>query len=174
MAEALVIPTIPSTNARIKVEAVGNIFFDISNTNFTIGGAITCGDATGLTSSAIGTNAATISWTAVPNALSYAVDYKLNSTTVWTSFATAQTATTANLTGLTQGSLYDWRVKATCATGTGNFVASQFNTTSPVICNAPTGLAASAITTSGATVSWAVVSGAVSYAVDYKLNSATV
>jgi Metallo-peptidase family M12B Reprolysin-like/Secretion system C-terminal sorting domain/Bacterial pre-peptidase C-terminal domain/Fibronectin type III domain len=172
--EALVIPTIPTTTARIKVEAVGNIFFDISNANFTIGGAIACGDATGLASSAIGNNAATISWNAVANAVSYAVDYKLNSSTVWTSFATAQIGTTANLTGLTQTSLYDWRVQATCAAGTGNFVAAQFTTTAPFVCNAPTGLAASTITTSGATVSWSAVSGAASYAVDYKLNSATV
>jgi hypothetical protein len=171
--EALVIPTTPSTTARIKVEAVGNIFFDISNTNFTIGGAVACGNATGLTSSAIGNNSATVSWTAVANAVSYAVEYKLNSSTVWTSFATAQTATTANLTGLTQGSLYDWRVQATCTAGTGSFVAAQFTTTTPASCNAPSGLASSAIASSGATVSWAAVSGAASYDVDYKLTSAT-
>jgi hypothetical protein len=172
--EALVIPTTPSTTARIKVEAVGNIFFDINNTNFTIGGAIACGDATGLASSAIGSNTATVSWAAVANAVSYAVEYKLNSTTAWTSFATAQTATTADLTGLTQGSLYDWRVQATCSAGTGSFVAAQFTTTLPFVCNAPTGLASSAITSSSATVSWAAVSGAANYAVDYKLNSSTV
>ena len=171
--EALVIPTSQTTTARIKVEAVGNIFFDISNTNFTIGAAVACGDATGLTSSAIGNNTATISWAAVANAVSYAVDYKLNSSTVWTSFATAQTATTANLTGLTQGSLYNWRVQATCTAGTGNFVAAQFTTTAPASCNAPAGLASSTITSSGATVSWAAVSGAASYDVDYKLASAT-
>jgi hypothetical protein len=34
--ETLVIPNTPSNTARIKVEAVGNIFFDISNTDFTI------------------------------------------------------------------------------------------------------------------------------------------
>ncbi len=169
--EALVIPTTPSTTARIKVEAVGNIFFDISNTNFTIGGAIACGNATGLASSAIGNNTATVSWTAVANAVSYAVEYKLNSSTVWTSFATAQTASTANLTGLTQGSLYDWRVQATCSAGIGSFVAAQFTTTVPFVCNAPSSLSTSAITSSSATVSWAAVSGAASYAVDYKLNS---
>ncbi len=171
--EALVIPTTPSTTARIKVEAVGNIFFDISNSNFTIGGAVACGDASGLASSAIGNNTATISWNAVANATSYAVEYKLNSSVAWTSLATAQTATTANLTGLTQGSLYDWRVQATCASGTGNFVAAQFTTTSPASCNAPTGLTSAFITSSGATVSWSAVSGAASYDVDYKLASAT-
>jgi hypothetical protein len=34
--ESLVIPSIATTTARIKVEAIGNIFFDISNANFTI------------------------------------------------------------------------------------------------------------------------------------------
>ena len=34
--EALTIPNLPTTTARIKVEAVGNIYFDISNNNFTI------------------------------------------------------------------------------------------------------------------------------------------
>jgi hypothetical protein len=34
--QSVTIPNIPTTTARIKVESVGNIFFDISNSNFTI------------------------------------------------------------------------------------------------------------------------------------------
>jgi hypothetical protein len=171
--EALVIPAVPTTTARVKIEAVGNIFFDISNTNFTINGAVACGDATGLTSSAIGNNTATISWSAVSGALSYAVEYKLNSSATWTTFNAAQAATTANLTGLTQGSLYDWRVRATCTAGSGNYVSAQFTTTAPFVCNAPTGLTATAITSSSATLNWTAVSGASNYLVEYKLNSDT-
>ncbi len=34
--EAVTLPNISNTQARVKIEAVGNIFYDISNTNFTI------------------------------------------------------------------------------------------------------------------------------------------
>jgi hypothetical protein len=166
--EVVTIPNTPTTTARVKIEAVGNIFFDISNANFTITAGSDCGTATGLTSSAVTTNSATVSWAAVSGAISYAVDYKLNSSSTWTSFSTAQTTTSADLTGLAAGSLYDWRVTATCATGTGAAASAQFTT--QVICVAPTGLSSNPGSTT-ATVSWAAVNGATSYAVDYKLNT---
>ncbi len=37
--EVITVPNTPSATARVKVEAVGNIFFDMSNVNFTITGA---------------------------------------------------------------------------------------------------------------------------------------
>ncbi len=167
--EVVTIPNTPSSTARVKIEAVGNIFFDISNSNFTISGAAACGDPTGLSSSSITNTSATVSWNAVASALSYDVDYKAASSGTWINAATATASLSVNLASLTQGTLYDWRVRATCSGGSGNYVQAQFSTTAP--CNAPTGLTSSAITSSSASVSWAAVSGANNYTVDYKAAS---
>jgi hypothetical protein len=169
--ETVTIPNTPTTTARIKVEAVGNIFFDISNTNFTITSGSGCAAPAGLTASAVDTSSATIGWTAVSGAVSYSVDYKAASSATWISVATATTATSVSLTGLTQGTTYDYRVRTNCASGSSSYSAAQFTTISTAPCSAPTGLTSSAVTSTGATVSWTAVSGALSYSVDYKVNS---
>ena len=140
---------------------------------FTTAATPTCNVATGLTSSAITSNSATVSWTAVSGGTNYDVDYKLNSSGTWINAATATTSTSVALSGLSASSLYDWRVNANCnAVGlTSGYVQAQFTTAAPPSCNAPTGLAAGAITVSSASVSWTAVSGAANYDVDYKLNS---
>jgi hypothetical protein len=131
--ELITVPSTQGTTNRIKVEAVGNIFFDISNVNFTIGAPALCGSAIGLTASAITQTSATISWTAVSGATSYDVDYKTNAASTWSNAATATTATSVNLAALTAGTLYDWRVRATCPAGTGSYVQAQFTTTAPPV-----------------------------------------
>ncbi|OQP56794.1 peptidase [Niastella vici] len=168
--EAVTIPNTPTTTARIKIEAVGNIFFDISNTNFTITAGSGCSSPAGLTASAITTTSATVGWTAVSGASSYDVDYKATSSSTWINAATATTATSVGLTGLTTGTTYDYRVRTNCSSGSSAYSAAQFTTTGTVTCTAPSGLTSS-VTSSGATVSWTAVSGAVSYDADYKLNS---
>jgi hypothetical protein len=136
-----------------------------------IGAAPTCGTVAGLTTSSITTTSATISWSALGGALSYDVDYKLNSSGTWINAATATTSISVALSGLTAGSLYDWRVRANCSGATGAYASAQFTTTSTATCGTVTGLTSSGITTSSATVSWSVLSGANNYDVDYKLNS---
>ncbi|MEI7470999.1 MAG: T9SS type A sorting domain-containing protein [Chitinophagaceae bacterium] len=131
-----------------------------------------CGDPAGLTATSITNTGATLGWTAVASAISYDVDYKLSTAATWTNLATATALTSVSVSGLTQGTLYDWRVRATCAAGSGNYIGAQFTTTAPASCNAPAGLSSSAITSSTATVSWSAVSGAANYTVDYKLASA--
>jgi hypothetical protein len=164
--EVITVPSTLSNTCRIKVEAVGNIFFDISNADFIIGEPPVCGAVTGLTASSITLNSGTVSWTAVSGADSYDVDYKESTSSTWINAATATTLTSIDLTGLSENTTYDWRIRVNCTAGTGNYVNAQFTTLAP--CNAPTGLGSSAITSSSATVSWSAVSGAANYDVDYK------
>ena len=166
--EVVNVPNTPGATNRIKVEAVGNIFFDISNSNFTIA-AGSCGSPTGLSTSSITQTTATVSWNAVSGATSYDVDYKPTSSGTWINAATDTTVTSIDLSGLTPSTTYDWRVRANCTAGTGSYVSAQFTTLTP--CDAPTGLTASSITQTTATVSWNAVSGATSYDVDYKPTS---
>lgn len=171
--EVVTIPNTPTTTARIKIEAVGNIFFDISNTNFTITAGSSCAAPSGLVASAITNTSATIGWTAVSGATSYDVDYKASSSGTWINAATATTATSVGLTGLTQGTVYDYRVRTNCSSGSSAYSAAQFTTTGTVACATPTGLTSTAITSSGATLSWTAVSGALTYTAEYKANSSS-
>ncbi|HEX6172361.1 MAG TPA: zinc-dependent metalloprotease family protein, partial [Chitinophagaceae bacterium] len=107
--EVITVPSAPGSTCRVKVEAVGNIFFDISNTNFTIGGTPACGTPTGLSNTAPTETSTTVSWNAVGGANNYDVDYKTNATSVWTNAATATTTLSVDLTGLTAGTSYNWR-----------------------------------------------------------------
>src|SRR6187401_2993637 len=128
----ITVPASPGSTCRVKVEVVGNIFFDISNTNFTIGGTPpACGDPTGLTNTTPTETSTTVSWNAVSGANSYDIDYKTNAASTWISAATATTSLSANLSSLTAGTLYNWRVRANCSSGTGSYVQANFTTATP-------------------------------------------
>jgi hypothetical protein len=133
----------------------------------------TCSTVTGLTSSSITTTTATVSWSAASGANNYDVDYKLASSSTWINAVTATTSLSVNLTGLIANSIYDWRVKPNCTAPTGSYVQSQFTTSAVPTCGTVTGLTSSAITTSGATISWSALSGANNFTVDYKLASSS-
>jgi hypothetical protein len=81
-----------------------------------------------LTSSSITTTSATVSWAAVTGALSYKIDYKAASSSTWITNLPSQSATSVGLTGLVAGTVYDWRVQATCSAGSGSFATAQFTT----------------------------------------------
>jgi hypothetical protein len=77
------------------------------------GGGTTCNAPTGLTTSAITTNSATINWSAVSGAASYVVNYRLSTSTTWTVANT--TSTSFNITGLTASTSYQYQVRTVCA-----------------------------------------------------------
>src|SRR4030095_13850713 len=172
--EVITVPSSQSSTCRVKVEAVGNIFFDISNTNFTIGAAPACGNSTGLTNTTPTQTSTTVSWNAVSGALNYDVDYKTNAASTWINAATATTALSVDLTALTAGTLYNWRVRTNCSGGASNYVQANFTTaTPPPACGDPSGLSNTTPTQTSTTVSWNVVGGANNYDVDYKTNAAS-
>ena len=127
----------------------------------TCGTATTCNAPTGLASSSVTNSSATVSWTAVSGASSYAVDYKTSAASTWTSAATATTSTSVNLTGLVASTVYNWRVRTNCSSTSSAYSTANFTTTAT-----PTGCstafepnetqAAAATITSGVTNSAAI------------------
>lgn len=86
------------------------------------------------TTSAITSTSATLNWGAVSGASNYTVEYKLASSSTWITATSANTTTTYNLSGLTLSSIYDWRVKANCASGSSAYITAQFTTASITYC----------------------------------------
>jgi hypothetical protein len=111
----------------------------------------------------ITSNSASLSWSAVPGAVSYDVGYKPAPFCCWTN----TTSTSFNLSGLTPLATYNWEVRANCGSSSSPArLGPQFTTQSP--CGTPSGLSATNITTNSATLSWGTVSNANSYNVQYK------
>jgi hypothetical protein len=89
---------------------------------------VLCGAITNLASASITQTGATISWAAVTGATGYVLQYKLASSTVWTSVNVATTSFA--ITGLTAGTAYNAQVQSVCTAGSGSFTAINFTTTS--------------------------------------------
>ena len=130
-----------------------------------------CGTPTGLNATSITNTSTTLNWTAVSGATSYSVQYRPSS---GTTFTTVTSSTNSfNLTGLTLGTSYVYQVSATCSGGSSPYSAQASFTTTGGTCGTPTGISSSNVTSTGATISWATVSGATSYNVRYKTSAAT-
>jgi len=138
-----------------------------ASANFTTSSAQTCGTPAGLLATTVTTNSATLNWATVSGATSYNVRWRQVGTTTWATGASA--GTSLGITGLSAGTTYEFQVQAVCSSGTGSFSASaNFTTLSAQSCGTPSGLNATAVTATSATLNWAAVSGAISYNVQWR------
>ena len=158
--EAVTIPNTPGSTNRIMIKGSGHIFFDISNTNFTIGAGSsdTVAPSTPTNLVATGTTQTTtdLSWTASTDNVGVTGYEVYRGTTLLTTV----TSTSYNVTGLSASTAYDFTVKAKDAAGNVSALsnvasvttlAPAIDTTAP---SAPTNLAASGTTATTTNLSW--------------------
>src|ERR1043165_9088033 len=126
-----------------------------------------CSAPTGLATNGITATAATATWAPVSGAVSYNVDYRPPGYD-WITIANGTTSLQWSLYGMTPTTTYDWRVRANCASGASNYTQTQFTTGAIGSCVAPSGLSATNIASTTATLNWGSVNGAISYSVEYK------
>ncbi|WBX99054.1 GEVED domain-containing protein [Chryseobacterium gambrini] len=111
---------------KIRVSAIGNVFYAIGSA--TVTSLLTCTGAapTGIVVSAITQTTATVTWAATTNS-TYVIRYRPVGSTTW---ITVNAATNSvNLTGLTDGIQYEVQVSTVCSGVQGPFSASTNFTT---------------------------------------------
>lgn len=124
----IVVPDNQGNQNRIMVKGVNNIFFDISNTNFTIGPLVVCNATVpiGLVASNVATTTATLSWDAVPGA-TFDLRYREIGTSTWaTNTVTGISTGLTSLSALTQ---YEAQVRSKCSGGANSGYSSSVNFT---------------------------------------------
>lgn len=131
---SITVPSNLSTTCRVMVAAADNIFYDISNTNFSIEGAVVCNATvpTGLAAANVGANTADLSWSAVAGA-SYEVRHRATGTSTWTT--TAATSNNLSLSGLAILSEYEAQVRSICTSSNSSYSSSVVFTTTEVQLN---------------------------------------
>lgn len=157
--QAVTIPNTPGNQNRIMVKGTNHIFFDVSNTNFTITAGST-GDTTAPTAptlSASGTTQTTtnLSWSGATDNVGITGYDVYRGTTLLGSTAT----TTYNVTGLTAATAYTFSVTAKDAAGNVSVASNVANVTTlanVVDTTAPTApvLSASGTNSSSTNLSW--------------------
>ena len=124
----IVVPNAQGNQNRVMVRGANNIFFDISNSNFTIAGQVVCNATipSGLSASNVGSSAATLSWNAVAGA-TYDLRYRVVGSSTWTT--NTVTGISSNLSGLTLLTQYEAQVRSKCSGGSNSSYSSSVNFT---------------------------------------------
>jgi hypothetical protein len=117
----IVVPNNQGTQNRIMVRGSNHVFFDISNTNFTIGAPIPCNliIPTGLVASSISFDSATIDWDANIGA-TFDIRYREVGTTPYTEISDV-TTNTYSLSGLSPSTDYELEIRSVCTSTTSSY-----------------------------------------------------
>lgn len=165
-------------NFRVYAVCSGGVSPVSTTANFTTtssGGGGSCGIPGNIAALPAATSAV-ISWDPVGGATSYSLQYKLTTTTSWTT-ASSNAISPFTIPNLTANTTYNYRLRAICGTNIGTYsTTANFTTTSSGgggSCGTPTNLASSGITASSAMLSWAAVAGATNYNLEYKVSTAS-
>jgi hypothetical protein len=127
--------------------------------------------ASNLTANNLQTNSANISWNAVLGAVSYSIRYRDITTSTW-QYATSIPNSTS-LGGLIPATTYEFQIQVNCANSQTSAYSNSVNfTTAALPCSVPTGLNTSALSANNATINWTLVSGALSYNLQYRATGA--
>jgi hypothetical protein len=138
---------------------------------FTLGNVdASCIPPSGLNTTNIGLHSAAVSWSDATGSVSYDVDYKATSSYYWINKARGITTTSVNLSGLNPSTIYEWKVRANCSSGSSAYMQTQFTT---LPCGEPSGLSTTNISAGSATLSWIAMPSATSYRVEYKQSTAS-
>lgn len=136
--------------------------------------AQSCDAPTNLTNTYNPGNVNVMAWDPVPGAHSYYLEVKWNYQSWPTHIIdTVLTGNSFTLAGIVSGVTLDWRVRTNCDSNYSSYAVSQLNTP----CPAPASIAASAITSTSAQITWTpptpVFNSPFGYTVQYKLATAT-
>jgi large repetitive protein len=132
-----------------------------------------CAIPTNLAVSGITSSTANATWTAGGTETQWEIAYKPTAASTWIT-AIVNTIPSYALPSLTANTPYDVKVRAICGAGdTSAYTAIVNFTTLATLCPAPTGLAITGITNTGASVNWVNGGTETSWELSYKLTAAT-
>lgn len=175
--QAVTVPNISTTTARVKVEAVGNIFFDLSNTNFTITLSTLSTPALVFPSNnAIEQPVSlTLLWNTVATATAYKLQVSTDSTFAGGFIANDSTITDTSyaLNSLSVNTKYIWRVRAANSGSTSSYSTLRRFTTiaPPATVSLVSPLQSAAMQPQSLNLVWNAASGALAYALQVSTDS---
>ena len=148
----------------------GNSSYSSTRTFSTVACPTTCNTPSGTTESNTTQTSTILSWNIVSGVLSFDYRYRVSGTSTWTTGNT--TFSSANITGLTCNTTYEWQVRAVCSGSNSSYSSTRtFSTVAcPTTCNTPSGTTESNTTQTSTILSWNIVSGVLSFDYRYRVS----